>query len=220
MRICFTFILCLVCSVTCGQKVEWLEGAGSKQNDISNDLSVDKKGGSYFVGNVSDTATFDNIQINFNGKGKTYFAKFDSAGNVKWVDTASKSSSRSNIAIDNFGNTYVYGSKKGIILPKKNAKEAEKEKEQEEEGRRVLEPCRWRIAVYRALGKRFERDRGYRKDGHDPEEERDQGETEGAGSGPGNVPQIFSCCRNGFEIISRSDVSARRARLLSCPCWS
>ena len=121
MRILFSIFLLILPHALLAQNIDWLVGAGSDLGDYSDDLAVDKDGSSYLVGTVYDTADFDSIQLSFKGNGfkngKTYFARYDSSGKIQWVDTASDASGSPNIAIDNYGNTYAFGSAGDITLP-------------------------------------------------------------------------------------------------------
>ncbi|PSR05633.1 MAG: hypothetical protein BRD49_04440, partial [Bacteroidetes bacterium SW_10_40_5] len=122
MRFLFTILLIILTHALAAQNIDWLNGAGSDLYDYVDNVEVDKAGNSYLVGQIYDTATFDTATLNFPGNGfkngKTYFAKYDSSGNIKWVDTANKTST-TQFTIDDYGNFYVSGGVRtgGIKFP-------------------------------------------------------------------------------------------------------
>jgi len=108
MRFLLTFLLASLTIYTHAQKVEWLESAGGQKKDYGNDIAVDEAGNSYITGVFEGKATFDTITLNSPGN-KLFFAKYDSLGNVEWIDTATNTSRVLKNTVDQFGNVYTVG---------------------------------------------------------------------------------------------------------------
>src|SRR5690606_37904989 len=68
--------------------LQWAKQAGGKLNDFLGAIELDNSGNVYMVGGIMDTATFDNIQVSSAGISDVFVAKYNSAGNAQWVETA------------------------------------------------------------------------------------------------------------------------------------
>ncbi|PSR06388.1 MAG: hypothetical protein BRD49_00745, partial [Bacteroidetes bacterium SW_10_40_5] len=107
-----------------GQTVEWLNGAGGKNNDDSRAIATDDTGNSYIGGRFQDTAYFDSITLYSSGS-NFYLAKYDSTGGIVWVDTSvfeTSSTPLRDIALDEKNHVYVVATGDSIYL--NNGKQA------------------------------------------------------------------------------------------------
>ncbi|PSR06498.1 MAG: hypothetical protein BRD49_00185, partial [Bacteroidetes bacterium SW_10_40_5] len=92
------------------QDVQWLERAGGSSFDNGEAIVTDAQGNSYVTGDFQDTADFDTltrIARSNNGNGNFFTAKYNSEGDVIWIDTATRNAFDYAITTDNFGNIYT-----------------------------------------------------------------------------------------------------------------
>ncbi len=95
---------------------EWVKTWGSENYDIGRSVATDNNGNIFVTGKFTDTVDFgDGNPISEKGSSKkscnAYLCKFDSNGNLIWVETwnGSISSSVYSVAADANGNAYVTG---------------------------------------------------------------------------------------------------------------
>jgi hypothetical protein len=98
----------------------WAQSAGGTNSDEANALAVDGNGNVYVTGYFQRTATFGNITLTNNTGPSTnyiFVAKYDSGGNVLWVQQAGANATDQGrgIAVDVSGNVYVTGSFYGTL---------------------------------------------------------------------------------------------------------
>ncbi len=96
------------------QTVEWAESAGGSGGlfDQARGIAVDAAGNSYVTGIFEGTANFAPLpSITSAGSTDIYVAKYDTDGNVLWVEQAGGISGDQGlgIAVDTAGNTYLTG---------------------------------------------------------------------------------------------------------------
>ena len=89
----------------------WAQKAGGTEFDFGFGIATDVSGNSYITGHFWGTATFGTTPLNSSGNYDVFIAKYDSAGNVLWVQKAGGAAGVSGraIAIDGIGNSYITG---------------------------------------------------------------------------------------------------------------
>lgn len=90
----------------------WVKQAGGNDTDEARAIACDQNGNIYITGGYrSSTATFGSIQMNLNGTGDVFTAKYDSAGTEIWVrgSVGSNFQEGNSIAVVNNGNVYITG---------------------------------------------------------------------------------------------------------------
>ncbi|MGM0620897.1 MAG: SBBP repeat-containing protein [Bacteroidota bacterium] len=101
----------------------WAKNIGGKYNDVCNSMTLDDSNNIFITGRFTSTVDFDpgnnSYEITQNGMGDDiYVAKYDSAGNFKWVvsmgfpETTNEGTS---ITIDDDGNVLVTGWFQGTV---------------------------------------------------------------------------------------------------------
>jgi PKD repeat protein len=96
----------------------WAKKAGGSGTDSGNGIAVDNSGNSYVTGYFQDTASFGTTTLTNSGSRDIFVAKIDSSGNWLWAQKADGSSDDygQDIAVDNFGNSYVTGYYQGTTV--------------------------------------------------------------------------------------------------------
>lgn len=111
----FLFFFILSVSLSSAQVFQWTKQMGSNSLDECNSLAVDPNGNSYVTGWFKDTALFGSDTITSTGGYDIYLAKYNSAGQLQWVEKAGKVASALNndigygVDVDADGNVYVAG---------------------------------------------------------------------------------------------------------------
>ncbi len=101
-------VSCFVAKYTSEGNFQWIKtGTGG----ISNKLILDKNNNIYLTGTFSYTLTLDGIIKNSRGSNDVFLAKYDSNGNLKWVQTAGGSldDGGNHLAVDFNQNVYLTG---------------------------------------------------------------------------------------------------------------
>lgn len=92
---------------------EWGTYYGGKNNDVINDIAIDKLGNIYVVGETysSDSIAKTGFDISYNGNSDGFIAKFSSTGQLLWASYYGGSSTERfySIAIDSLQNLVVCG---------------------------------------------------------------------------------------------------------------
>ena len=88
-----------------------IASAGGINSDIGNSIAVDGSGNVYVTGYYQGTATFGGIAKISVGSNDIFVAKYNSSGNMQWVQSAGGPSIDigQSIAVDGSGNVYVTG---------------------------------------------------------------------------------------------------------------
>ena len=91
--------------------LQWVQSAGGTGTDIGNSIAVDGSGNVYVTGYYQGTATFGGIAKISVGSNDIFVAKYNSSGNMQWVQSAGGPSIDigQSIAVDGSGNVYVTG---------------------------------------------------------------------------------------------------------------
>ncbi|MGB2984885.1 MAG: IPTL-CTERM sorting domain-containing protein [Phycisphaerae bacterium] len=91
--------------------VGWAESAGGTDTDVGAGIAVDASGNSYVTGWFGGTATFGTFTLTSVGDVDVFVAKYDSAGNVVWAESAGGTDFDQGygIAVDGSGNSDVTG---------------------------------------------------------------------------------------------------------------
>jgi len=89
----------------------WVYQAGGTEFISTNEITIDDNGNSYVSGVFQGLATFGTTSLTSNGGNDIFIAKLDTNGNWLWASKAggSEADACNNIAIDNYGNSYVTG---------------------------------------------------------------------------------------------------------------
>jgi|GEM_PF-760381 len=92
-------------------KVLWAKRAGGVDDDVCYAITADAQGNSYLTASYKQTATFDTITVVSQGYDDFYAAKYDTDGNVVWVNTGNGplDAFGNGISVDKLGNVYVTG---------------------------------------------------------------------------------------------------------------
>lgn len=88
----------------------WARQAGGVSYDNSGGVAADEFGNVYITGYYSGNSIFDAISVTSDGSADGFIAKYDSSGNIKWVNTingAGTFESGNRIDVDVLGNLYV-----------------------------------------------------------------------------------------------------------------
>lgn len=91
----------------------WAKNAGGTSTDDSYSISTDSEGNVYITGNfLSETISFDSIQLSNNGSWDIFIAKYNSEGNILWAKGAggTEGDIANSIAVDSEGNVFITGS--------------------------------------------------------------------------------------------------------------
>jgi len=112
------FGLCTALFATSGQaqSVEWVQSPGGTLGDGGYDVAVDASGNSHVTGVFAGSATFGSFTLtSAGGEYDMFVAKYDSAGNVLWANSAGGTEGESlfGIDIDAAGNSYITGNFQG-----------------------------------------------------------------------------------------------------------
>ncbi|MFK7946630.1 MAG: hypothetical protein AB8G11_03495, partial [Saprospiraceae bacterium] len=93
------------------QSFEWAEDYSGQNIDKANDVKQDSLGNLYVVGTFKDTIQLDTITLISAGSDDTFFAKFDSLGNVIWAKRLGSSGKDEGLVIglDTTLNIYITG---------------------------------------------------------------------------------------------------------------
>ena len=65
----------------------WANSAGGTSADVGYGIAVDADGNSYVTGSITGVATFGTVQIFGLGAEAVFVAKYDSSGNLVWVNS-------------------------------------------------------------------------------------------------------------------------------------
>ncbi|WP_341226701.1 SBBP repeat-containing protein [uncultured Arcticibacterium sp.] len=90
---------------------QWVQSAGSTSSDNSLALALDGSGNAYITGSYLGTANFGSSNITSAGGTDIFIAKYNSSGNLQWVESAGGSShdSGQSVAVDGAANVYITG---------------------------------------------------------------------------------------------------------------
>ena len=90
---------------------QWVQKAGGASNERGFGISADNSGNCYVTGYFTGTATFGTTQITSYGGDDIFIAKYDTNGNLQWVQKAGGTDYDYglDISTDNSGNYYVTG---------------------------------------------------------------------------------------------------------------
>ncbi len=118
---------------TQAQTWDWIRYGGSEGREQANDMAIDENGnifiigsyGAFVPGTTDQTLYFDGGMHAHEGNYDVYIAKYDSAGNKKWMHTATgpQYDVGHGIALDKNGNIYITGAYRtgfnlfGTVLP-------------------------------------------------------------------------------------------------------
>lgn len=91
--------------------MQWVKKAGCSNYGYGNGITLDDNENIYIGGNFTNSAYFDGNTINSSGLYDVFAAKYNSAGNLQWVQRAGGTSNDFgySIAIDGGGNVYITG---------------------------------------------------------------------------------------------------------------
>jgi gliding motility-associated-like protein len=91
--------------------ISWIKTAGDDDVDVVNDICSDNSGNIYITGYFSNNMTIQTIDVNSYGYKDFYLAKFDSFGNLVWIETGGsiQDDEGTGLALDENGNIYVTG---------------------------------------------------------------------------------------------------------------
>lgn len=91
---------------------QWVQRAGSTNQDYAASIAVDGSGNAYITGNFRDAATFGESIVFSAGGADVFIAKYSSAGGLQWVQRAGGANDEftNSIAVDGSGNAYITGS--------------------------------------------------------------------------------------------------------------
>jgi alpha-tubulin suppressor-like RCC1 family protein len=89
----------------------WAAQAGGPTADSANAVAISPAGEVYVTGSFTGTANFGTTNLVAAGFGDIFIAKYDSAGNLLWVQRAGGpgSNQANGVAVDTAGNAYVAG---------------------------------------------------------------------------------------------------------------
>ena len=89
----------------------WMKRAGGTEDDFAYDIEVDAAGNSFVIGHFQETATFGTQTVTSAGVYDVFVAKYNTAGDVQWVQRYGGASSDLgySIALDPSGNLFVSG---------------------------------------------------------------------------------------------------------------
>lgn len=100
--------------------VLWAKTAGGIDWEYANDVATDNAGNIFVAGSFSsDTVTFDTVTIAMpNNNLSIFLAKFDAAGNLKWVRAYGSDlyNEATGVATDNNGNSYITGNFDDLMM--------------------------------------------------------------------------------------------------------
>ena len=92
--------------------VLWAKSGGGQNSDNASSVGVDDLGNVYITGHyASSSLEFDNVSVSNNGSYDAFIAKFDSNGNIVWLDNAGGSGNEycTSLKVCDNGNIYVTG---------------------------------------------------------------------------------------------------------------
>jgi hypothetical protein len=91
--------------------LQWVQSVGGIGSDSGNGIAVDGSGNVYVTGYYSGTATFGTTSKTSAGGSDIFMAKYNTAGELQWVQSAGGRGveSGNGIAVDGSGNVYVTG---------------------------------------------------------------------------------------------------------------
>mgnify|MGYP003348159259 CR=1 FL=1 len=86
-------------------------------DDSGNGIAVDNQGSCYVTGNFSQTLRLGKVSLGAGEKPSIFTAKFSSEGKFIWANqtTASGACYGRGIGVDQYGNSYITGSVKGVL---------------------------------------------------------------------------------------------------------
>lgn len=102
-------VSCFIACYTTNGSFKWIKaGTGG----ISNKLVLDKNNNAYITGTFTYTLTLEGINKTSRGSNDMFLAKYDSNGNLQWLQTAGGDldDRGSELAIDSYQNVYLTGS--------------------------------------------------------------------------------------------------------------
>jgi hypothetical protein len=70
-----------------GGNLLWAKHDGGWKVQMSRDICIDSKGNFYIIGKINDESTFGNITVRPTAGSNSFVAKYDTDGNVIWVNT-------------------------------------------------------------------------------------------------------------------------------------
>lgn len=90
--------------------VQWVRRSGGTDGDVGHAISSDQYGNVYVTGEFQKTADFGHISIQGGDLNDIFLAKYDTYGNIKWVQKAGGyDSDKGHGVADQFGNVYLTG---------------------------------------------------------------------------------------------------------------
>lgn len=111
MKPVFVSALLLIAHAAFSQDYQWVRSGSGIGQDVGQRVTVDAWGNVYATGNISGEATFNGTLYTGNGIFDMFLAKYDAAGNLKWLRTAGgiQSDCGYGVKTDTDGNVYVTG---------------------------------------------------------------------------------------------------------------
>ncbi len=107
-------ILIIIINFSFSQEVEWewVKQIGGLHDQSSMSIELDDQGNTYITGSFGYEIIFENDTLISQGEYDAYLAKYDSSGNLQWVNQIGGAASDNgyDIAFDNIGNVYLTGS--------------------------------------------------------------------------------------------------------------
>ncbi|MFY0674010.1 MAG: T9SS type A sorting domain-containing protein [Bacteroidia bacterium] len=100
---------------------EWVSTFGSSNNEVINDIELDKTGNAYLTGYIISTTDFDPSSSSANltpvGSGDVYVAKYDSSGNYEWAKRMGNTNfdTGTALALDSFNHIWAGGYFAGTV---------------------------------------------------------------------------------------------------------
>ncbi|WP_147322684.1 hypothetical protein [Emticicia sp. C21] len=89
----------------------WLKKAGASGYDVVEEIEVDESGNIYMTGNFTGTTNFNNLSLTSGGVSDVFLAKYDTNGEIVWVQKAGgvNSDNGKSLFLGNNGEVYLVG---------------------------------------------------------------------------------------------------------------
>jgi hypothetical protein len=89
----------------------WLKKAGGSDYEVVEEIEVDQSGNIYMTGYFYGTANFNNLSLTSGGGSDVFLAKYDTNGEIVWVQKAggSNSDTGKSLFLDDNGDVYLAG---------------------------------------------------------------------------------------------------------------